>query len=60
MRLTPIQFQGKQIYGTICETCGYRSERNTDFLEIEINFDASHFISRAVFLVIIFFRMTLN
>ncbi|TFK42426.1 hypothetical protein BDQ12DRAFT_644097 [Crucibulum laeve] len=33
------QFQGKQVYGTICETCKYQSERDTDFLEIEINFD---------------------
>ncbi|KAJ7510074.1 cysteine proteinase [Mycena galericulata] len=32
------QFQGKQIYGTICSHCGSVSARETDFLEIEINF----------------------
>ncbi|KAG5647281.1 hypothetical protein DXG03_000817 [Asterophora parasitica] len=31
------QFQGKQVYGTICNKCKYRSERISDFLEIEIN-----------------------
>ncbi|KAG5724013.1 Ubiquitin carboxyl-terminal hydrolase 48 [Termitomyces sp. T112] len=31
------QFQGKQIYGTLCNNCQYRSERVSDFLEIEIN-----------------------
>ncbi|KII88369.1 hypothetical protein PLICRDRAFT_92113 [Plicaturopsis crispa FD-325 SS-3] len=33
------QFEGKQIYGTICSTCGFKSERMSDFLEIEINFE---------------------
>ncbi|KAJ7087835.1 hypothetical protein C8R44DRAFT_28584 [Mycena epipterygia] len=32
------QFQGKQVYGTICTNCGSISARDTDFLEIEINF----------------------
>ncbi|KAJ7444900.1 hypothetical protein FB451DRAFT_1343700 [Mycena latifolia] len=32
------QFQGKQVYGTICANCGSVSARDTDFLEIEINF----------------------
>ncbi|KAJ6597092.1 cysteine proteinase [Mycena vulgaris] len=32
------QFQGKQVYGTICSNCGSVSARDTDFLEIEINF----------------------
>ncbi|KAJ7724461.1 hypothetical protein DFH07DRAFT_854832 [Mycena maculata] len=32
------QFQGKQIYGTICSNCQSVSARDTDFLEIEINF----------------------
>ncbi|SJL00507.1 uncharacterized protein ARMOST_03820 [Armillaria ostoyae] len=32
------QFQGKQVYGTLCDTCGYKSERSSDFLEIEISF----------------------
>ncbi|KAG6867026.1 hypothetical protein C0991_003943 [Blastosporella zonata] len=31
------QFQGKQVYGTLCNQCQYRSERVSDFLEIEIN-----------------------
>lgn len=35
------QFQGKQIYGTMCNHCQYRSERVSDFLEIEINFTVS-------------------
>ncbi|RDB21476.1 Ubiquitin carboxyl-terminal hydrolase 48 [Hypsizygus marmoreus] len=33
------QFQGKQVYGTICNNCQYRSERTSDFLEIEINLE---------------------
>ncbi|KAK0459838.1 uncharacterized protein EV420DRAFT_1629202 [Desarmillaria tabescens] len=32
------QFQGKQVYGTLCDTCAYKSERSSDFLEIEISF----------------------
>ncbi|KAJ7940429.1 hypothetical protein B0H13DRAFT_2648065 [Mycena leptocephala] len=32
------QFQGKQVYGTICSNCRSVSARDTDFLEIEINF----------------------
>ncbi|KAJ6623503.1 hypothetical protein B0H10DRAFT_2010118 [Mycena sp. CBHHK59/15] len=32
------QFQGKQIYGTICTQCASISRRESDFLEIEINF----------------------
>ncbi|KAJ7905720.1 hypothetical protein B0H14DRAFT_2554180 [Mycena olivaceomarginata] len=32
------QFQGKQVYGTICHKCRSVSARDTDFLEIEINF----------------------
>ncbi|KAJ6525652.1 hypothetical protein B0H19DRAFT_585928 [Mycena capillaripes] len=32
------QFQGKQVYGTICSSCKFVSARDTDFLEIEINF----------------------
>ncbi|KAJ7097738.1 cysteine proteinase [Mycena belliarum] len=32
------QFQGKQVYGTICSNCGTVSARDSDFLEIEINF----------------------
>ncbi|KAG6814529.1 hypothetical protein H0H92_000055 [Tricholoma furcatifolium] len=31
------QFQGKIVYGTLCNNCQYRSERVSDFLEIEIN-----------------------
>ncbi|KAF9475859.1 cysteine proteinase [Pholiota conissans] len=32
------QFQGTQIYGTICHACKNRSERVSDFLELEISF----------------------
>ncbi|KAF9454646.1 cysteine proteinase [Macrolepiota fuliginosa MF-IS2] len=35
------QFQGTQLYGTICDTCGYRSERKSDFLELEIRFESN-------------------
>lgn len=34
------RFQGKQVYGTRCDTCEYQSERETDFLEVEVNFKA--------------------
>ncbi|KAH9483698.1 Ubiquitin carboxyl-terminal hydrolase 48 [Psilocybe cubensis] len=33
------QFQGSQAYGTICHSCKNRSERPSDFLEVEISFD---------------------
>ncbi|KAH7913760.1 hypothetical protein BJ138DRAFT_1145448 [Hygrophoropsis aurantiaca] len=33
------QFQGQQVYGTICGNCHNRSERSTDFLELEINIE---------------------
>ncbi|KAF8163463.1 hypothetical protein B0H34DRAFT_795175 [Crassisporium funariophilum] len=33
------QFQGTQVYGTICHACRNRSERVSNFLEIEINFE---------------------
>lgn len=33
------QFQGSQVYGTFCHACQYKSERSTDFLEVEVNFD---------------------
>ncbi|KAF9526995.1 cysteine proteinase [Crepidotus variabilis] len=32
------QFEGKQIYGTMCHSCGNRSERRSEFLELEISF----------------------
>ncbi|KAH6918351.1 hypothetical protein BKA70DRAFT_13800 [Coprinopsis sp. MPI-PUGE-AT-0042] len=35
--LVAAQFQGKQVYGTICHSCKYTSERSSDFLEIEAN-----------------------
>ncbi|KAF5389843.1 hypothetical protein D9757_003699 [Collybiopsis confluens] len=31
------QFEGEQVYGTQCDSCGYCSERSTNFLEIEVN-----------------------
>ncbi|OAX36669.1 cysteine proteinase [Rhizopogon vinicolor AM-OR11-026] len=33
------QFQGEQVYGTICSNCHNKSERSTDFLELEINIE---------------------
>ncbi|KAH7929713.1 cysteine proteinase [Leucogyrophana mollusca] len=33
------QFQGQQVYGTICGNCHNKSERSTDFLEVEINIE---------------------
>ncbi|KAI0934305.1 hypothetical protein AcV5_006190 [Taiwanofungus camphoratus] len=35
--LVAYQFQGKQVYGTICANCHRRSERDSDFHEIEVN-----------------------
>lgn len=32
------QFEGEQIYGTMCHSCGNRSERTSQFLELEVNF----------------------
>jgi ubiquitin carboxyl-terminal hydrolase 48 len=37
--LTPLKFQGEQVYGTICGGCHNKSERSTDFLELEINIE---------------------
>jgi len=37
--LTPSKFQGEQVYGTICGNCHNKSERSTDFLELEINIE---------------------
>ncbi|TFK30135.1 cysteine proteinase [Coprinopsis marcescibilis] len=39
--LVESQFQGSQVYGMLCHTCKYRSERPSDFLEIEVNFKAN-------------------
>ncbi|KAI0748066.1 cysteine proteinase [Daedaleopsis nitida] len=33
------QFQGKQVYNTVCQNCQRRSERDSDFLEIEVNLE---------------------
>ncbi|KAF8511943.1 cysteine proteinase [Hysterangium stoloniferum] len=35
------QFEGKQTYGTMCKKCQHRSERDSDFLELEINIEAN-------------------
>lgn len=37
--LMPAQFQGKQVYNTVCQNCQRRSERDSDFLEIEVNLE---------------------
>ena len=34
-------FEGKQIYNTVCQNCQRRSERDSSFLEIEVNLEAS-------------------
>ena len=36
--LTFLKFQGTQVYGTICQSCKYRSETRSEFLEIEVSF----------------------
>ncbi|KAI0362032.1 cysteine proteinase [Trametes cingulata] len=33
------QFEGKQVYNTVCQNCHRRSERDSDFLEIELNLE---------------------
>lgn len=33
------KFQGKLTYGTMCQKCCQRSERDADFLELEINLE---------------------
>ncbi|KAI0831247.1 cysteine proteinase [Trametes gibbosa] len=35
------QFEGKQVYNTVCQNCQRRSERDSDFLEIELNLENS-------------------
>ncbi|TFK55130.1 cysteine proteinase [Heliocybe sulcata] len=37
--LVPDQFQGNQIYGTECQNCHNKSERNSEFLELEISLE---------------------
>ncbi|KAJ3775406.1 cysteine proteinase [Lentinula raphanica] len=32
------QFEGEQVYGTMCDNCRYRSERSSHFWELEVNF----------------------
>ncbi|TCD68915.1 hypothetical protein EIP91_009466 [Steccherinum ochraceum] len=36
------QFQGKQVYGTLCSSCKTKSERDSEFLEIEVNIDKNN------------------
>jgi hypothetical protein len=38
VQLTFAKFEGTQVYGTICQSCKYRSETRSGFLEIEISF----------------------
>ncbi|KAF9246150.1 hypothetical protein BU15DRAFT_39647 [Melanogaster broomeanus] len=33
------QFQGQQVYGTLCHNCRNKSERTSSFLELEINME---------------------
>jgi ubiquitin carboxyl-terminal hydrolase 48 len=39
--LTFPKFQGTQVYGTICQSCQYRSETRSEFLELEVSFKVS-------------------
>ena len=34
-----LQFQGELVYGTLCHNCRSKSERTSDFLELEINIE---------------------
>ncbi|TFY82365.1 hypothetical protein EWM64_g1642 [Hericium alpestre] len=43
-RLIADQFQGVQAYTTTCQKCGTRSERDSDFLEIEVNLEVKYFV----------------
>ena len=37
-----VKFQGTQTYVTTCQKCGYRSERSSDFLEVEVTLTVGH------------------
>ena len=37
--LNPEQFQGEQVYRTICGRCNNQSDRTSDYLEIEVNIE---------------------
>lgn len=37
--LNPGQFQGEQVYRTICGRCNNQSDRASDYLEIEVNIE---------------------
>lgn len=39
--LVSTQFQGQQVYGTICSNCGNKSERSNGFLELEISIEVN-------------------
>lgn len=39
--LTSSQFQGKQVYTTVCSKCHIRSERESEFLELELTLAVS-------------------
>lgn len=41
-QLMSSQFEGKQVYNTVCQHCHRRSERDSDFLEIELNIEVIH------------------
>lgn len=42
----PSQFQGELVYGTHCHNCRFRSERTSNFLELEINIEVRvHFFT---------------
>jgi ubiquitin carboxyl-terminal hydrolase 48 len=37
--ITTFQFEGKLTYGTMCQECRQSSERDANFLELEINLE---------------------
>ena len=40
------QFQGTQVYGTECAVCHTKSERESEFMEIEVNLPVGPSLSR--------------
>lgn len=43
--LLPSQFEGKVVHTTVCDKCKSRSERESTFLELEVNLEVCPFTS---------------
>lgn len=39
LRVDNRQFQGQQVYGTLCHGCQSSSEQSSDFLELEVSLE---------------------